>query len=194
MKDDFSGGAPIKSNYTGVEGTPFLYNFERGDIFYSKKDTATNMFIRFNAYEQVLEYLKGEDIWGLTPSQVKGFVVVENQERAFYTSEFKLPNSDKPVFFKVHNLGEIGLLEYIEMKLVEDPGSTYGSLTKKFSPFKVFFILIDGDLIEFKHQKKYLKGIFNEKYSKVQEHMNSYNLNLKNETDLKKLIDFINNS
>jgi hypothetical protein len=54
---DGSTGMPVLANpYPDMKGTPYVGDFEFGNIIFSERDTAENLMINFNAFSNKLEY------------------------------------------------------------------------------------------------------------------------------------------
>ena len=76
LKDDASGGRPVMSNpYSEVKGSAYLLDFEMGSIIFSELDTAANLTIAFNSYDNTLEHKMDGQLIAYYPGKISGFIL-----------------------------------------------------------------------------------------------------------------------
>ncbi|MFD2200366.1 hypothetical protein [Shivajiella indica] len=192
---DQGTGIPVLANpYPEVKGTPYWSEFEIGKIIFSEKDTASNLVIAFNAFNHTLVYSMDRELLAYSPGKISGFILSPENNPQIFRSGYMIPNIGKNRFVEVLVDGDYTLVNHKYKKMIDDPGATYGSQrAKTFANAEDLYLYKDGQPFLWKSRRKNLIEIFGEEgYKKVNELANTYNLDLTQKNDIKRLVYFLN--
>ncbi|MGY6744025.1 MAG: hypothetical protein ACXIUQ_14895 [Cecembia sp.] len=196
MLRDAGTGNPVLSNpYPDVKGSPYWMEFETGSIIFSERDTANNLVIAFNAFNHTLVYQMDRELMAYGPGKINGFILGRDGNRQLYRSGYMVPGMGTNRFVEVLVDGEYTLVSHKFKKMVDDPGATYGSQrAKTFQNAEDLIVYKDGEAFIWRPRKKNLTGFFgDEGYKKINDLSNSYGLDLKEKSDVRRLIMLLNN-
>lgn len=192
---DQGTGAPVTGDpFPEVKGTPYWKEFDLGKIVFSDRDTAENVIIAFNAFNHTLVYRDGRELMAYSPGKINGFILNPSTSPQLYRSGYEIPGVGKNRFVEVLVDGEYTLVNHKYKRMIDDPGATYGSQrAKAFSNTEELIIYKDGEAFQWKPKKKFLVGYFGEEgYSKINDFAATYNLDLKDSNDVRRLIMMLN--
>lgn len=194
LQDVSIPGAPLIANaYPEVKGDPYLGNFMQGSILVSKKDTLTNIAVRFNLYGNMLEVNRMGELMGYSGKNIHGFIIDTYKQREIYKSGFDIPKLGKGVFVQILEEGDFTLLKYRYKIIADDPSAAYGSQKSKSFQNKVdFYIAFEEEIHPFKTKKKQLSSVFGDSTERVLGLIENMNLDLKDEEDMVKLVRALN--
>lgn len=195
LQDVSVPGAPLIANaYPEIKGDPYMGDFSKGSILVSKKDTISNIAIRFNLYGNMLEVNRMGELIGYTGKNIHGFILEPFGTKEIYKSGYDIPKLGKGTFAQVLTEGEYTLLKYKYKNITEDPSAAYGSQKSKAFQSKVeLFVSHNDNVIPFKTKRKQLNALFGDKTPIVLEIIGKMNLDLRDEEDMVKLIRALNN-
>lgn len=150
--------------------------------------------LRYNIYEDEMEFVKGETIYFLK-KEIGRRVQFSNLTTDLY-KVYEL--NDKAQFFLVHMEGKNSLLAKQSIKFIEakKSRSTYANSSKlanfKRKKDKLYLVKNDSDLIEIPTKKKKFYSIFDSKANSIKAYMEENKLGHKKVKDLKKIITYYN--
>lgn len=194
LRDQGTGNPVMANPYPEVKGSPYWNEFDLGKIIFSEKDTANNLVIAFNAFNHTLVYSVDRELMAYTPGKISGFILNSETDPKIFRSGYLIPNVGKNRFVEVLVDGEYTLVNHKYKKMIDDPGATYGSQrAKTFTSVEDLYLYKDGKPFLWKSRKKNLIEIFGEEgYKKINELSNTYNLDLTEIKDVKRLVYFLN--
>ena len=194
LRDQGTGNPVMANPYPEVKGSPYWSEFEIGKIIFSEKDTVSNLVIAFNAFNHTLVYSVQRELMAYSPGKISGFILSPDSNPQIYRSGYMIPDVGKNRFVEVLVDGEYTLVNHKYKKMIDDPGATYGSQrAKTFANTEDLYLFKDGQSFLWKSRKKNLLEVFGEDgYKKVNELANTYNLDLSEKNDIKRLIYFLN--
>jgi hypothetical protein len=193
---DFSvPGAPLIANaYPEVKGDPYMGDFSQGAILVSRKDTIRNIAIRFNLYGNMLEVNRMGELMGYSGKNIHGFIFDSFGNREVYKSGFDIPKLGKGTFTQVLTEGDYTLLKYKQKYISDDPSAAYGSQkSKAFQNKTEYFVAHKETVFPFKTNRKQLSAVFGDDTPKVLELIGKMKLDLRDEQDMVKLVQTLNN-
>lgn len=194
LRDQGTGNPVMANPYPEVKGSPYWSEFEIGKIIFSDKDTVSNLVIAFNAFNHTLVYRMDRELMAYSPGKISGFILSPDSNPQIYRSGSMIPNVGKNRFVEILVDGEYTLVNHKYKKMIDDPGATYGSQrAKTFANTEDLYLYKDGQSFLWKRRKKNLLEVFGEDgYMKVNELANTYNLDLSEKNDIKRLVYFLN--
>ncbi|MCL6261141.1 hypothetical protein M3O96_18710 [Aquiflexum sp. TKW24L] len=194
LKDDASGGRPITSNpYAEFKGSAYLLDFEVGSILFSEKDTAKNMIIAFNAYDNTLEQKMDGNLLAFIPSKISGFILNTGSKPREFRSGYSIPKIGSNVFVEILVDGEYTLISHHFKTLGDDVNAAYGSQkSKAFQNVEQLYVVKDGNALMLKTKPKFLQETFGSDTPKVNKLIKDYSLDIKERSDVIRLVRLLN--
>lgn len=182
--------------YADIKGSPYLGDGEwfEGDIVLNNGKVTKNILIRYNAFEQNLEFRRNGTAMILEDRNVKGFSYIYNNVRGSNehyvfsrVSEFG-GFAEAEGFVRVLFRGEdFSILEKIYTDKITI--SSYGAADyQKFVIKTDYFIKKAGeDAVDFKLSKGAFKQVFPDKYKEIKSYIKDNNVDLNEVSDLQAL-------
>lgn len=194
LKDGVSGGRPITANpYSEIKGSAYLLDFEEGSILYSEKDTARNLIIAFNSYENTLEQKSDGQLVAYVPSKISGFILNPDYNPRVFRSGYAVPKVGANLFVEVLVDGEYSLISHHYKTLADDLTAAYGSQRSKiFQSAEELYVVYKGTSKLLKTKPKSIQETFGEDTPKVIKLIKDYSLDLKLKSDVIRLINLLN--
>jgi hypothetical protein len=194
MRDQATGNPVMANPYPEVKGSQYWTEFDQGSIIFSERDTAEEVVIAFNAFNHTLEYRDGRELMAYSPGRINGFILNAKSAPQFFRSGYNIPGVGTNRFVELLVDGEYTLVSHKYKKMIDDPGATYGSQrAKAFSNVEDLYVFKDGEAFLWKTRKKAMVEFFgDEVYKSINELSNTYNLDLKEKTDIRRLIMLLN--
>ena len=191
-------GVPLRlKSYKDIQGSPYLFDDWQEANFLSKEGVVVeSVYIRYNIYEDKVEYKKEGETYQLMNESVKGFIVgvPDNDgrmKRTVFQNGFNdVKGFEKGNFFAVLFDGKVKFLQKIEAKLVETT-ATYGTsstLTKFVKEESFYFVNEKGETNKIKRNNSSLLKILNDK--SLNNFVKENDLNIKEDSALLKTLQF----
>ena len=196
LRDENSGGRPVTSNpYLEIKGSAYLLDFEEGSILFSERDTAANLIIAFNAYDNTLELKMDGQLIAYHPGKISGFILNTSSKPRLFKSGFEIPKVGSNVFVEILVDGEYTLISHHFKTMGDDVNAAYGSQkAKAFQTLDQLYIFKEGEARMVKTKSKYLEETFTSDTPKVVQLIKDYSLDLKERSDVIRLIQLLNYS
>jgi hypothetical protein len=196
LRDEASGGRPVMTNpYSEVKGSAYLYDFAEGSIIFSEKDTAQNLLVAFNSYDNTLEHKMDEQLIAYYPGKISGFILNTGSYPRLFRSGYDIPQAGANTFVEILVDGNYSLIAHHYKTMGDDMSATYGSQRAKiFQNVEELYVVVNGEAKLFKPKQKFLQETFGEESSKVNKLIDDYSINLKEKSDVIRLITLLNPS
>ncbi|RUT77848.1 hypothetical protein [Ancylomarina longa] len=178
-----------------ITGTPYLSkNFEKGNIITKDSTLYSGIYLRYNAYEDIMEFKK--DSFALEISNKFPIKQLSIKGIVYEKKVFKYDNSQKIGYFERLEKGSINLyarktIAYIKAK----PSRGYqDARPAEFKKNKTEFFLTKGETpnVSFIANKSTLINLLGEEKKQISNYIKSNRLNIKKECDLRKIITYYN--
>ncbi|PSL01751.1 hypothetical protein [Cecembia rubra] len=194
LRDQVSGNPVMANPNPDVNGTPYWSGFEEGKIIFSEKDTVENLMIAFNAFNHTLVYQVERDLVAYTPGKISGFILQSKSNPQLFRSGYNIPNIGPNRFVEILVDGKYTLVSHKFKRITDDPGAAYGAQrAKAFVNAEDLYVYKEGQPFLWRAKKKNLIEFFgNEGYQKINQFADTYNLDLKAKSDIRRLIHFLN--
>ncbi len=202
------GGKPIMTKkYSKIEGSPYYFGTDTwmdGALYTADGKKIEDIPIRFNGYDNEVEYRKDGNVLIIDNYNLKGFDFYYDSELGgAKKAKFEFRNGfhvageiEKTDFFNVIYQGEnLSLIE--EFKVIETrvAPATYGaSEYKKFVNDKRTYIIINDKLDKFKSRKRDFYNLAPDQKSEIKKQIKQNDLDLKNENHISFLLEYIDNN
>lgn len=193
------GGNPIKLKaYNKVEGNPYFNEGEWTDGVITGLDgkIIKGIKIRYNAFEDALEYRRNNGSFLLDGEQIKGFAIIDindNKNDVFKTGYGKVKNYNENGFFKViFDEGDIAIIEKVIAKKIKVTPAAYGeSDYEKFVNSSKTFFKVDGQVSEGKVTKKTFMKLFPEYKNDIKKYLSDNDNSLNTRFEIQNLCNFL---
>jgi len=194
LRDSGTGQPIISSPYKEVKGTPYINEFNEGTIILLGGQVVEGIQIALNGYEQTLEYKLDGNLFAYSPEDLKGFFYRDKSGNLVqFTSDFEIPSLSKKRFLQELETGKYNLLKYPYKIMADDVTAAYGSQSLKvFQMEEEFLIGINGKAFILKKNTKNFQEIFGDEETKALKIIKENKLSLKLESDLRNLVQFMN--
>lgn len=189
-----------------IEGSPYYKDdWLIGTIKMEAGNTISDMALRFDLYRNDLTYLKNDSIF-VVSAPMKEFSVKEIRNGNFVTTVFKCGYASNGImtektFYEVLADGNISLLRYLKVNLEKDGSIGMGQystseVTKSYIRKSTLLVYDANKKVFFEVPKRdreaFLLGIVGKKKSELSRYIDKQRLNLKDEEDFAKLINYYN--
>ncbi|MGM0581130.1 MAG: hypothetical protein ACQETL_10650 [Bacteroidota bacterium] len=201
------GGKPIMTKkYSKIEGSPYYFGSDTwmdGTLYTADGKKIEDIPIRFNGYDNEVEYRKDGNILIIDNSNLKGFDFYFNPNNGAKKAKYEFRNGfnipgeiDKSDFFNVIYQGEnFSLIEEFKVLETRVTPATYGaSEYKKFVNDRKTYLIINNELDKFKNRKKDFYNIAPDQKSEIKKQIKQNDLDLKNENHIIFLLEYIDNN
>lgn len=193
------GGNPIKlRSYDKVEGNPYYNDGEWTDGVITSLDgkIIKGIKVRYNAFEDALEYRKNNGSFLLDGEQIKSFAIIDinNNENDIFKSGFgKVKNYNVNGFFKVtFDEGNISILEKVRSRKIKVTPASYGeSDYEKFVFTTKSYFIVDGKVHEAKVNKKTFMKLFPSLKNEIKNYLSENENALITRFEVQNLCNFI---
>jgi len=180
--------------YEQIKGSPYYTSeFHKSDIHFSNGKVYKNIHVRFNLYEKVLEFKRGDQWYKLTNAVQIDKIILEGEEFKLIENSAKLYDNG---FYEVELNGEYKVLRQMSVSFREAKVASSRYVETVEAEFvrekdKYYLSLKGGDIVSFKNRKSFEK-IFDEENPELINFVKRNKLNPSKVDDLKKIASFLN--
>lgn len=202
------GGKPIMTKkYKKIEGSPYYFGTDTwldGTLYTADGKTITDIPIRFNGFDNEVEYRKDGNVLIIDNYNLKGFDLfyssdVGDTKTTKYTfrNGFSVPGEiEKTDFYNVIYEGEnFSLIEEFKVLETRVTPATYGaSAYQKFVADKRTYLIINNKVDKFNNRKRDFYNIAPDQKSKIKKQIKTNDLDLDNENHVSFLLEYIDDN
>jgi hypothetical protein len=188
--------ATADPNYTNVKGTPLIFEkFQNGNFYFSNKTFITDRLINYNCYVDEVLFSDEKNIYKATSQDIDYFTITssENGSILLFKQVF-LSSEKKRIFMQVLYQGKSVLFKrYRKEFLKADVGQPYGSNRQmdEYNDYYEYYVSVYGkEPVILKPRKSAAAEIFSDKSEIMEEFFKKEKINLKDEKDLIRLIEY----
>jgi hypothetical protein len=188
-------GAPIMANrYPDVKGSPYMEDaFVRGEVILKRGSTIKDVEIRYNAFEDIMEFKSGDDVLFMASDKISGFIMNSGGRPVLFKNGYSIPGFSANSFFIVISEGENQLLKKYKKVSAPDPDAPYGSEGKAFSSNSSYHLIYNGaSYTNIKLNKKSILDIMHDRQKEIEEFVKSRKLDYRSETDVAAITSYLN--
>ena len=190
------GGFVVKGNlkYSEIDGTPYLNDeFKKGTITTSSGTIIDNLLLRYNCYNDQIEYLKADSILEITPKSLVTRAEFDN--RTFSYVKYRSGGKYEEGFCEVLVKGKASLFcRYHIGFLPPSTGLPYGDSNKaRFKlPVRYFYVSNEDNDVDLVKSKQDLIHILNDRKTELGTYISLNKLSLSKGDDLTRIIVYYN--
>ncbi|MDI9870196.1 hypothetical protein [Flectobacillus roseus] len=177
-----------------VEGTVYIpQEFKKGYLKFSNERKMTIPQVRFNSYDNRIEFKEGKEEKVLTLPIVEfGFEEAAGSMRVFKKGFPAIDRQNDGTFYEIAFDGKFKLLKYFKAHKFDVSGYNSATKTMKFDINETLYLLkSDNTIVKVKKDKKSLLEALGKDESAVKDWWSKEKPNLKNETDLKAFLAYL---
>ncbi len=161
VQDVVTGERLTIKRYAGIHGTPYFdEDFTTGDVHLISGEVFRDALIRYNAYENEIEYSHEGRVYSLKNHLIKEFQMRyrrgDIRDTVTFRKGFQGEGLDSETFYIVHYEGGITFIERFRQRFQEElvPGYGQPSPEKRFTPTSRYYLIReDGSVDEFRKRQ-----------------------------------------
>ncbi len=190
-----------EDQFKNLKGSPYSNEeFLLGSIYNGKELATNNVYVRYNAFSDEIEIKKSKhssnDEYGALLREPEVFVKILNQIYVFIPFE---QSNEKGHYFEILSEGKVYDLYKKTDAEYSPPKAAKTSYDRdkpaEFKQIKTYYIVgKNGSFYELPNSKNKIIKLLSKDIKEVKSHVNKNRLDLDNEKDLIKLLDFYNSS
>ena len=194
LYDPVSGRVFSSERYSGVNGSPFLYDKWIAGTASTSKGTYVNLELKLDAYNNTLMFRRGEDPYEFQ-DKVTGFTLMPNKGDSSSYMYFKNGISGSGVkpdqYLQILAEGNVSLYRS-DLKLMTDVNQINQGVIKSFTSSSRYFIMKNNELIPVRMTKKEIFEVLKDKEKELDSFATQNSLNTKKDADLIKIVRYYN--
>jgi hypothetical protein len=182
-----------------VVGSPYLNDDWRStNIILNGNENINNYLVKYNIHSDMLEIKVNDEVRGLEGNKVKSFsfVLADQSYRTFLRASNFESVEELSGFVEVLEEGKIALLKKLSVTIIRPDYSVQlnvGSRDTRIVQKETFYYSDEKSIWEVPTSKKKLLKLFEDQKDRVSEFIETNNINLKNEDELRSVFSFYNN-
>lgn len=180
-----------KLKYSDINGSPYFSNEPVKSVVYLR-DTSVSVVLHYDLYQDEIEFNNGKSTFWIIKEDVK---YIQYGQVKFIVSEFENGKNKERSYFEPLVTGNYQLLKRKKIKLLPaEPAKAYQDpVPERFSePEVMYYIKYQESPAELITGKNFHKKLPSDISDKTSEFIKKENLKVSKETDLIKLVNYIN--
>jgi hypothetical protein len=195
----YSNGVPVKiKSYNNVEGSVFLNEEWNSGMVKTESDKVyKDLYLKYNQLEDQV-YYKGTDNESMIFNDpIKEFIFtnfkdIPGNNLVFRSGYPSAQNSTKKSYFQVLTDGNTQFLKRTLKELIESKEFNSATVNRRFVENQKYYLYLNGKIVSVKKDKKLLLAALANKQTELNIYISNNILNLKEESNIIKLIDYFN--
>lgn len=184
--------------YKDMNGSPYLFNdWVKGNIQLDDGTIYNNLNLKYDQVRELLIFLADDNTSKRFSAPVKAFTLTNADDKEWpritFRNGFKaIDGGNEKTYYEVLADGNTQLLKRTAKKIVDEraPGSLI--ISKQISATTRYYVNKGDRIIKIKKDKKSILEALSDKSSELETYIKHNNLNLKEDADLIKLIEYYN--
>ena len=192
----------LETPYTGyenVKGTPLLFEeFHKGDFYFNNKTCITDKLINYNCYTDDVMFSEENVIYTANSQDIDYFRITGSSDdvKLLFRQVF-LSSEKKRIFMQVlYQEKSVLFKRYRKEFLKADIGQPYGQNRQvdEYNDYHEYYVMLNGqEPVILKPRKSSVVQIFYYEPDLMKDFIKKENINLKDEEDLIRLIEYYDN-
>jgi len=194
---DALGRQIILAPYENVEGDAYLFkDWQVADVKLNTGDVYKNVQLKYDQLKETL-YFKGdknEEVMAFAVP-VREFTIngtADTPPLHYRNGYHAIPGVSANAYFEVLANGTTQLLKRTAKNIQEEKGYGEAAVTKKIVSTVKYYLVLSDKTIQIKNDKKSLLAALSNKHPEIEKYIQDNHLNLKNDTDLGKVVTYYN--
>lgn len=181
-----------------IKGSPYMNDhWVQGHVIIDENTKSGTVYLRFNSYQNQVEFARDEQAFAINSSRIDGFVMYASDGQINFRNGFKSEEHDidPSTLLRVVQDGKVDFLCHHKTKLKEEVPA-YGSATKKneFKSDRDYYIVdSSGTFHKIKKLKeKHVLKALGDKKKELRQFAESNNLDFSEESDIARIVAYYN--
>lgn len=185
----------LKNLYLNINGTPYLYDkWLTADIVTNNGNQYISVKAKYDVWNNLIETKMNNDSIETVNNIRRLFLAVDEKHHLLFENGFPVINGyNKNTLYQVLVNGSVKLLKKTGKKLSIQPVYNSGIPYKQLNDTQGYFVYKNEHLFELKRSKKAMGKLLPEKKEEIMAYINTNRIDLHNDNDLEKVIDYYNN-
>jgi hypothetical protein len=184
--------------YKDMQGSAYLFNdWVKGNIQLEDGTIYNDLTLKYDQVRELLIFLADDNTSKRFSTPIKAFTLTnaddKNWPRITFRNGFKaIDGGNEKTYYEVLADGNTQLLKRTAKKIVDEraPGSLI--ISKQISATTKYYLNDSNKIVKIKKDKKSILEALNNKQTELETYIKNNNLNLKEDADLVKLIEYYN--
>ena len=187
------------SGYENVKGTPLLFEkFHTGNFYFNNKTCMTGKMVNYNCYTDDVLFFDGKNTYTVNSQDIDYFTITGNKEDIILLfKQVFLLSEKRRIFMQIlYQQESILFKRYRKEFLKADLDQPYGQNRQfdEYNDYYEYYIMQNGqEPVLLRQRKSSVAEIFNDKSDLMEDYIKKEKIDLKNEGDLIKLVEYYNN-
>jgi len=199
----YGNGVPVKEfDYTNIQGSPYLFDeWHIGSVALSNGKLFDNMLLKYNIKDDDVYFKNADDSPMAFKDEVKSFTLMDDSKNIhiFRNGYASAPGITDKSYLEVIAAGKVQFLKKDSKSIIDS--KEYGSavINRRFMESVKYYLYIGFDndsekskILLVKKDQRTILGALKNKEDELADYIQKNALNLKNETDIVKLVNYYN--
>ena len=181
----------VNTDYSDMDGTPYFTKDFIESLVYFTKDSIYKIPLRYNIFEQTMEYMNGNTVYAISNPEVFKKVEMGNQTFVYF---YDRENPKKNSYYELLVDGKSKLLIRREISYREavPPKAMQDAKPPRFFSRPDEYYIVDSDMpVQIKNKKSFAK-IYTDKKAEIAKFIKKERISPKKEKALIKLVNYYN--
>ncbi len=181
----------------GIEGTRFVFDeFMPSNVYFSNKTMAADKLMNYDCYMDQVIYSDGSDKYVLNQFIIDYIEFMPGRDSSIFFKKIFIPDEQDVAFAKILYIGKSSLYKrYVKKLVVKDEQPTYNWDDRYANEYIIrthYYIKLPDmqDPVQLPGSKKGLLKLMNPLGPSLKSFIKQEKINLKNDTDLIRLMDY----
>jgi len=188
-------GKPATTGFAYAEGSPFFADeWNKGDVSLANGTTFKDVSLKFNDLDNTLYYKSGSGKDMIFTEPVHEFTLIITKKDTARKHLFRngyAQNNMPEAFYEVMSDGKVPLLK-IDLKLSQESQNLDSPPIHRIVESVQYYLLLDNRLVPMKKDRKFIFQHIGNKVAEMQAFITANNIDVKNDDDLIKLLNYYN--
>lgn len=188
-------GKPATAGFVYAEGSPFYADeWNKGDVTLTNGYTFKDATLKFNDLDNTLYYKSGSGKEMIFTEPVHEFTLLVTKKDTLRKHLFRngyAQNNMPEAFYEVLSDGKVPMLK-INLKLSQESQDQGSAPIHRMVESVQYYLLLNNRLVPMKKDRKFIFQNIGNKVTEMQAFITANNIDVKNEDDLIKLLNYYN--
>lgn len=196
---DYTGGSVITTPpSTQINGSPFLNDdWLKGKVLISNNVESEDVLLRFDIHENVVQFRRGGEIFGLNSNKISGFRIYATPNDIVFKNGFRSDEHeiDKAILLRIIEDGDAAKFVAHHKSTLHEDVPTYGSATtiNEYRSNETYYLIDEnGDFEEVKLRKRHITRVLSDMDNQIEDYADENNLSFRDENDVAQIVSKYN--
>lgn len=185
----------VVKDLDGINGSVFLYDdWQKGEVTLQDGHTYKDLDLKYDAYKDKVYYKNDDGATLIFIVPVKSFIISspEGEPVNFDSGYTHVPDYSETSFFVPLNKGKVQVIKKVYKTIDERLEFPVTTPIKSFAAAEKYYLVTPDKIVPLKKDKKSLLAALGNKQAEVEKYIKQNNLNVKEDADLGKVLEYYN--